>query len=787
MWAKANAMCLKISRSVRFSRERSVPVHPEVSASDPDPLRLGRELHRRVPPERWCVTKEDIQFFEEEVRRAHRNGEIPNNPEHPNPHHSNPEIGPTMYEVCEHVIKPMTARYGGMSFALMFHPEGLTCDAFATHAWAEGVFEFLCKLKRGWPVGCEHMYVCFLANPQNLDISELLNVPIEKSPFAKALNSAKCVIVIPNRFVSIYTRLWCCYEAYLAYTLGKTLTLPPPKYSVDWVKRRAKHLVLAYIAGVLGAIAAHHSSAFREVRGHAIISASCWFLYIPYQALASRYCQSCGPEIFQILCRQGFSFSMSGFVCYGAFYRLAEVDHIFEVYAYLLLDLVCGALLAILPVGLVLEARAVEAAEEEAIQLAFPEHKLASAGCSNDQDRARILTALSGKEEEVEYALRVLLHQGVSTPEMRQASLLWSEGREGYVDHGGGVRVFASFVVCVALPVCDMLRSQLLVIRGHWIGVLSGFVIAFVCAYIRHTRELASMVVTTSLSPSFAMVSMSIFWFAWTDVMWIGGPPAKIRDVEAHKTFFDKMDQIGYGLILCNGVAGMVALIYLRHRHIREHCLLNYCNHSIAAASVVGFALTAVIGRHSIIVLVISSTCLIALLVMRLPHMLPNSGESSMLPLVPNRISARIAAGIFLVHPIVSIVDYWWDMYDAERKLMETIPHVIDPKFTAWLHDWMVRPLQICQVLFLCGLVGFVAFTEGGHYLRHKSGQSRTQLQFGSSESELASQSWALSRAIAGGTVTGSELEMQILGTSFDIQQGAPPASVDDPITTPES
>ena len=77
-----------------------------------------------------------------------------------------------------------------MSFAIMLHPEGLECDSFATHAWGEGVFEFCEKVHRGWPGNCQNMYICFLANPQNLDISDLLDVPILESPFAKALAKA---------------------------------------------------------------------------------------------------------------------------------------------------------------------------------------------------------------------------------------------------------------------------------------------------------------------------------------------------------------------------------------------------------------------------------------------------------------------------------------------------------------------------------------------------------------------------------------------------------------------
>ena len=57
----------------------------------------------------------------------------------------------------EHFIKPVTAKAGGMSYALMLHPAGLECDLFVTHAWAEGVFEFVDKCRRAWPKGAKHL------------------------------------------------------------------------------------------------------------------------------------------------------------------------------------------------------------------------------------------------------------------------------------------------------------------------------------------------------------------------------------------------------------------------------------------------------------------------------------------------------------------------------------------------------------------------------------------------------------------------------------------------------
>jgi len=104
-----------------------------------DPFRLGQELHRRVGPERWCITRHDLDLFEHEVLAAWKAGEIPNSTLFPNAYHDEPTVGPTIYQVNEYFIKPVTAQYGGMSFALMLHPEGLLCDTFATHAWQEGI------------------------------------------------------------------------------------------------------------------------------------------------------------------------------------------------------------------------------------------------------------------------------------------------------------------------------------------------------------------------------------------------------------------------------------------------------------------------------------------------------------------------------------------------------------------------------------------------------------------------------------------------------------------------
>ena len=129
-----------------------------------------------------------------------------------------------MHTVVSQMMFSLSNRSGGLSWALIQHSEGLECDLFVTHAWTEGIYEFIDKVLNSWPSGTKHAYCCMLSNPQTLDIGDMLTCP-STSPFAQALSSATNVLVVPNRIRSVYDRAWCTYEAYLAYKWGKTLTV----------------------------------------------------------------------------------------------------------------------------------------------------------------------------------------------------------------------------------------------------------------------------------------------------------------------------------------------------------------------------------------------------------------------------------------------------------------------------------------------------------------------------------------------------------------------------------
>jgi len=181
----------------------------------------GEARTRAVPFHKWCVSRADLLQFRKMVEEAIASGDVkPTDRDKFDP--KDDRIGPMIYTVNQQLIMPVTAVAGNVSWALMLHPEGVICDLFVTHGWQEGVFEFIDKAVNSWPPGAGGAYCCMLSNPQNLDISDLIKTPLE-SPFAKALRSAKYMMVIPNSKGSIYSRAWCVYEAFLAYSWDKII------------------------------------------------------------------------------------------------------------------------------------------------------------------------------------------------------------------------------------------------------------------------------------------------------------------------------------------------------------------------------------------------------------------------------------------------------------------------------------------------------------------------------------------------------------------------------------
>lgn len=360
-------------------------------------------LHESVPPDRWCVTWKNLEYLRKEVKDALLKEEI-----HPNdrdPFQRYDRIyGPSIYTVTEQHIKPVTRDAGKMSWALMLNPRGLGCDLFISHAWAEGIFEFLRKVRHSWPRGARHAWCCMLANPQNLNIGALLQSP-SSSPFALALHSANVVLVVPNRHCSIYTRLWCAYEGYLAQEAGKpilvarTSSLPRFMSSMKylcasaafgcllgmlvraWGLRLDRYLWLVSVAAMLGTTITDNKS---RIVMHCLCEMICFIELVDTAGFPTGEVWGFPDEMHSLV-------HIWFWLMAGAFFCLQEVDRIEG--------------------GInIKEAQQLRAGYQGSIQYAE---------CSESSDAEKILSEIGPDCAVVDFAIQVLLTAGMSTTALR--------------------------------------------------------------------------------------------------------------------------------------------------------------------------------------------------------------------------------------------------------------------------------------------------------------------------------------------------------------------------------
>ncbi|CAE7443446.1 unnamed protein product, partial [Symbiodinium natans] len=373
-------------------------------------------LHESISPDRWCVTRADLRHLRKEVRRAIQAGEIRPPDDGSHEFQSSDELyGPSIYTVNTQHIMPVTEQAGKVSWALMRHPDGLDCDLFISHAWQEGVFEFLSKVLHSWPAGARHAWCCMLANPQNLDIGALLQSP-SSSPFALALQASSCVLVVPNRHCSIYTRLWCSYEAYIAHQSGKVILV-----ATSSTRRKLVFALLQNIAlGLLGTLLAYLLRCRRHAddssqADHSISVVALCLVIISLTASTTLQHQQCraflnriGPltsgflmvhwdSVHSFPCMPGLSDHTSvleqrvRLLMYAGFFYLLEVDRVNG-----------------------------QSKGEAAVQLQRGfQGSIKHAACSKPGDAARIHSEIGAQTEAVDYAIQVLLTAGMSTPTLR--------------------------------------------------------------------------------------------------------------------------------------------------------------------------------------------------------------------------------------------------------------------------------------------------------------------------------------------------------------------------------
>ncbi|CAE7352548.1 unnamed protein product [Symbiodinium natans] len=390
------------------------------------------DLHLQVPPERWGVTRSEFHAFVNDVRQLWTAGRLPDDQGN-QPRHGNSRYGPNLYHVNEYFVKPVTLAAGGMSYALMKHPDGLLCQVFISHAWAEGIFELEDLVSRGWPrlQFLHSLYCCLLANPQNLDVSALLNVPPMESPFAKAMQSASHVLVIPNESVGIYTRLWCVYEAYLGTRWKKTCIMPARPHTSTQCGEITRTMLVPVALGLLLGWLWWFILQRAEIRKG----------FFPLVAITMLTC-AIGTALWTALCFAASLFLKACDCSRQKHYRTTRVGHIlllflctFSMFPWLRFEPGFRFQFSyfqhyFLPIVLCL-FNLLRIAQLNQHQLELKElsrqashlecSTVADATCSDPSDEQRIRAAILGCEDEIDLTIRVLMRAGAYNDWLRWA------------------------------------------------------------------------------------------------------------------------------------------------------------------------------------------------------------------------------------------------------------------------------------------------------------------------------------------------------------------------------
>jgi len=398
----------------------------------------GAVLHSQqgVPPERWCVTKEDLRHFRRCIKDAIRAGVIKPIRIDPATGKGDPfdpadeKVGPSMYNVVNSYIKPLTEEAGNLSWALLRHPGGLKCDIFITHSWAEGAFELTDKVIASWPPGKTAAWCCIFANPQNLDICQMICEP-RTSPFAKALKCATHMMAVSNSKLSIYTRIWCVYEAYLAYKWDKTIftAVAPDRPERLWAAAR---MLMSLAAGTLTALAliwwGGHTALSSMLQPFQTPHIMC-FLGPDVQAIVSVVLACFSQSMLQpgLAWRSINMFGVASTSMSVVFILcLAQEGHwalvVMTGPAKLLLRMLLPLLLVFFILSEV-DCLRLARAHREADQLAVYSC-VTGAESSNEEDKRAILSDIGDKVDAVNKSIHVLLDAGMSTLGLRSAAEL---------------------------------------------------------------------------------------------------------------------------------------------------------------------------------------------------------------------------------------------------------------------------------------------------------------------------------------------------------------------------
>jgi hypothetical protein len=391
--------------------------------------------------------------------------------------------GPNVYTVTEQYIKPITQAAGGMSWALMRHRGGLDVDVFITHAWTEGMYEFIDKVLASWPGKSRHAWCCMLANPQNLDISSLISSPRD-SPFAIALRHSTYMLAVPNGTGSIYTRLWCAYEAFQAQQLGVvTLTASAPRATRWQIEVLMDARIIGIISlggGLLGVMAANavneqsfHVDPFPWIT-RALLIFYCLGVFLP--SASTRWINLCCVALNNYLLASTFFDRSRGETC------VERWSHEFQPSTCTQWEF-CFHLffLAIMIYFIIAEEDRHRIARANVSSRQLRESftgTIDDATCSVEADRTSILKEIGDRTEEVDKAIEVLLRSGMSTARLRNAFLAGVEVEDAGLSESGAAFMHCALGLILAVFALPPIRYDV-----DWGVALLYTCCSMVCAY----------------------------------------------------------------------------------------------------------------------------------------------------------------------------------------------------------------------------------------------------------------------------------------------------------------
>uniref|UniRef100_A0A7S2JKB7 Uncharacterized protein n=1 Tax=Zooxanthella nutricula TaxID=1333877 RepID=A0A7S2JKB7_9DINO len=372
----------------------------------------GRPLGPRQPGhEQWCVKKRDLKMLRRMVRGEIDAGRIlPTEGDRFDPQDN--VFGPSVYTVTEQLIKPVTAEAGARSWALMRHPEGLTCDIFITHSWSEGAFEFIEKVLASWPIRKRAAWCCILANPQALDIGGLLQDP-RTSPFAIALRASRYVMVVPTVRASVYSRIWCIYEAHLAVECNSVVFTAASPLRVEGRKYVAVAILFAGLGSIAGVLLPRDAYLYDEI--------SMWTVLL---VVVSQLCTRCAPVSCLIN-----ALALAGFVAQWVwmFRHTRVTEHVqFQTAVRMSPEgyLVSSVALCTYFIASEIDRLRLAQSRWEARKLKLGYSGVTDAAASVQADKDRIMEDIGDNVAAVDASINVLIASGMSTSCLRANAAL---------------------------------------------------------------------------------------------------------------------------------------------------------------------------------------------------------------------------------------------------------------------------------------------------------------------------------------------------------------------------